>query len=98
MFVRGSTGGVGHLAVQSSPRSCAAKSLHLVFVLIPTLHDTGRAAHGEILKKVAALVDLGAVRPLLDPRRFALCDAGGAHRCVESGRPLGKVVIEVADL
>lgn len=74
------------------------QSLHLVFVLIPTLHDTGRAAHAKILTNVAALVDQGAVRPLVDPRRFALTDAGDAHRCVEAGKPLGKVVIEVADL
>lgn len=80
------------------PLFVRGQSLHFVFVLIPTLHGTGRAAHGEILELVAALVDSGAVRPLVDPRRFTLAEAGAAHRCVESGKPLGKVVIEVADL
>lgn len=88
----------GRGARDLEPLFVRGQSLHLVFVLFPTLHDIGRAAHGEILQKVAALVDSGAVRPLLDPRRFRLADAGDAHRCVETGKPLGKVVIEVADL
>jgi NADPH2:quinone reductase len=80
------------------PLFVRGQSLHLVFVLIPTLYGSGRGAHGEILKVVAALVDSGAVRPLVDPRRFTLAEAGDAHRCVESGKPLGKIVVEVADL
>jgi NADPH:quinone reductase len=79
------------------PLFVRGQSLHLVYVLIPTLHGVGRAEHGAMLATVAALVDAGAARPLVDPRRFTLEEAAEAHRYVESGRPLGKVVIDVAD-
>ena len=73
-------------------------TLHLVYVLIPMLHDTGREKHGAILAEVASLVDAGRLRPLVDPRRFRLEQAGDAHRLVESGTATGKVVVDVAEL
>lgn len=80
------------------PLFVRGQSLHLVFVLIPMLHGLGRATHGAILERVATLVDAGTVRPLVDPLRFRLRGTADAHRYVESGRPLGKVIIEVADI
>ena len=71
-------------------------SLHVVFMLIPMLHDLGRARHGAILREAASLVATGKLRPLLDPARFALEQAGEAHRRLESGAAVGKVVIDVA--
>ncbi|HYE00364.1 MAG TPA: zinc-dependent alcohol dehydrogenase family protein [Alphaproteobacteria bacterium] len=70
-------------------------SLHAVFMLIPMLHDQDRARHGEILREAAALVEAGALRPLLDPRRFRLEELAEAHRHLESGQAVGKVVVEV---
>ena len=80
------------------PLFVRGQSLHLVFVLFPTLEGIGRAAHGAILRQLAAAVDQGAVRPLVDPRRFALADVAAAHRLAESGLALGKVVVDVAAL
>lgn len=70
-------------------------SLHVVFMLIPLLTGRGRAAHGRILERIASLVDLGAVRPLLDESRFSLEEVGKAHERLLSGAATGKVVLEV---
>jgi NADPH:quinone reductase-like Zn-dependent oxidoreductase len=53
-------------------------------------------ASGEQLEKIAALVDQGVIRPVLD-KSFPLEAAAGAISYVESGRAVGKVVIRVAD-
>jgi len=50
---------------------------------------------GENLAKLGALVDQGAVRPVVD-RVFPLEDIAEAHRYMETGRARGKVVIRVA--
>jgi NADPH:quinone reductase len=42
---------------------------------------------------VAALADVGKLRPLLNDQRFAPADIATAHALVESGA-LGKVVVE----
>lgn len=71
-------------------------SLHVVFMLLPMLHDRGRAHQGEIMRQAAALAEAGKLRPLLDPRRFALADVAEAHRHLEDGHAVGKVVIDIA--
>ena len=71
-------------------------SLHVVFMLIPMLHDAGREAHGRILREIAALVDAGRLRPLIDPERFPLDRVAAAHAKLEAGRALGKLVIDIA--
>lgn len=68
-------------------------TLHLVFMLIPMLHNTGRANHGEILSKLAHLVDSGIVRPLIDAEPFQFADVAQAHQRAESGQAIGKVVL-----
>ncbi len=71
-------------------------SLHVVFMLIETLHGIGRAHHGTILREAGKLVAQGRLCPLLDPARFALEQVADAHRHLESGAAVGKVVIDVA--
>jgi NADPH2:quinone reductase len=71
-------------------------SLHVVFMLIPMLHDIGREAHGQALRKAAALAEAGKLRPLIDPERFALEDLSRAHQKAEAGRALGKIVVDIA--
>ena len=68
-------------------------SLHVVFMLIPMLHDHGRAAHAEILKSVAQIVESGGLKPVLDETRFTLEEVGQAHARLESGQAMGKVVV-----
>ncbi|MEM9304601.1 MAG: zinc-dependent alcohol dehydrogenase family protein, partial [Pseudomonadota bacterium] len=71
-------------------------SLHVVFMLIPMLHDHGRAAHGEILTRLAELADEGKLKPLLDDSSFGLTEVGLAHERLGSGKALGKVVVDVS--
>ncbi|HJL44495.1 MAG TPA: zinc-binding dehydrogenase, partial [Polyangiaceae bacterium LLY-WYZ-15_(1-7)] len=53
-----------------------------------------RTPSGANLRKIGALVDAGALRPVID-RRFPLDRIAEAHRYVETGRARGKVVIDV---
>ena len=80
-----------------APMHLKGLSLHVVFMLIPMLHDVGRAEHGRILREAAVLADAGKLRPHLDPRRFDLASVADAHRHLEGGQAIGKVVIDVAD-
>ena len=41
------------------------------------------------------MANAGKLKPLLDSRRFTLETALDAHRAVESGKSLGKVVVEI---
>lgn len=70
-------------------------SLHVVFMLIPMLHQHGRAAHGEILRKIAAIVDEGKLKPVLDQSQFSLMEVSQAHDRLASGQAMGKVVIDL---
>ncbi|MES9945025.1 MAG: zinc-binding dehydrogenase [Candidatus Thiodiazotropha sp.] len=47
-----------------------------------------------MLAKLAGIVDLGALKPLLDETRFGLEDVGKAHDRLTSGQAVGKVVVE----
>ncbi len=69
-------------------------SLHVVFMLIPMLHNYKRADHAEILKNLAKIIEAGALMPLLDEERFTLEEVGKAHARLESGKAIGKVVVE----
>ena len=69
-------------------------SLHVVFMLIPMLHAPRRAAHAEILRSLARIVEAGDLTPVLDETRHTLAQAGQAHARLESGQAMGKVVIE----
>jgi len=69
-------------------------SLHVVFMLIPMLHNYKREVHAQILKSVAEIAEAGALKPLLDEERFTLEEVGKAHARLESGSAIGKVVVE----
>lgn len=69
-------------------------SLHVVFMLIPMLHNHKREEHGKILMKLAQVVESGGLKPVLDESRFSLDEAGEAHARLKSGKAMGKVVIE----
>jgi NADPH2:quinone reductase len=71
-------------------------TLHVVFMLIPMLHDVGREAHGHILREAGVLVEDGRLKPHLDPEPFTLEQAAAAHAKLQAGRALGKIVIDVA--
>lgn len=69
-------------------------TLHIVFMLIPMLHNVGRARHAEILNDVASIVEAGALTPVLADQRFTLDRAQEAHDLLASGKAMGKVVID----
>ncbi len=69
-------------------------SLHVVFMLIPMIHNTDRASHGKILKEITSLVESGKLKPVLDENRYRLEDVNEAHARVASGEGLGKVTME----
>ncbi len=68
-------------------------SLHIVFMLLPLLTGQGRAHHGQILRRLAGLVEGGRIRPVLDPDIFPFTRAADAHRKLESGTAVGKIVL-----
>lgn len=78
-----------------SPMHAKGLTLHVVFMIIPMLyrHAEGRRHQGKTLEELAALVEAGRVRPLIDPRRFSFEDAASAHALLESGEALGKIVL-----
>lgn len=70
-------------------------SIHVVFMLIPMLHDYRREDHGSILGKIAHIVDAGALKPLVDAEQFNIADTDRAYERLTSGQAVGKVVIEM---
>lgn len=93
----GLTGAVATVNPQSGvdlgPLYSKGLSLHLVSMLIPMLHDVGRAHHGEVLRTVGTLVDDGVVTPLVDDRRFTFDEIADAHAYAEAKRQVGKVAV-----
>jgi NADPH2:quinone reductase len=79
-----------------APLSFRAATYSGVFTLLPMLTGKGRAHHGEILREATKMANAGKLKPLLDPRPFTLETALDAHRVIESGKALGKVVLDVA--
>lgn len=70
-------------------------SLHVVFMLIPMIHNLKREQHGKILEKLAEIVDAGKLKPITDEQSFSLEEVGQAHDRLTSGQSMGKVVITV---
>ena len=79
-----------------APLSFRGATYSGVFTLLPMLTGKGRAHQGEILREATKMANAGKLKPLLDSRRFTLETALDAHRVVESGKALGKVVVDVA--
>ncbi|WP_444886254.1 zinc-dependent alcohol dehydrogenase family protein [Microbulbifer sp. JMSA008] len=70
-------------------------SLHVVFMLIPMIHNQGRKDHGTILKALKSIVEKGDVKPVLDESSFGYKEIGKAHARLSSGKAMGKVVVTV---
>ena len=70
-------------------------SLHVVFMLIPMIHNQGREAHGHILGELTKITEAGNLHPVLDESHFSLPEIGKAHSRLSSGQATGKVVVEI---
>lgn len=86
---------VSLLELDLTPVHFRGLSLHVIFMLLPMLHDVGRERHGKILAELAAYVDAGELKPLLDDNHFSLAQTGDAHDRLTSGKAIGKVVVEL---
>ena len=86
---------VAMVELDLSPAHFKGLSLHVVFMLIPMIHNFKREEHAEILRKLADIVEAGDLRPVLDEQRFSLEEAGKAHDRLSSGQAMGKVVVDV---
>jgi zinc-binding alcohol dehydrogenase family protein len=83
------------LDIMPLKRKCA--SLHWEFMFARSLHQTPDIARqGEILNRVAALVDGGRVRSTLTRslRPISAARLREAHRVLESSQAIGKIVLE----
>ena len=86
---------VSLLELDLTPAHFKGLSLHVVFMLIPMLHNVQRQVHGDILAALAKMADAGALRPVLDDHTFTLEQVGEAHARLASGQAMGKVVVSV---
>jgi len=71
-------------------------TVHYEFMAIPTTHEIDPERPGRILEGIARLVDRGLLRPHVS-RSLPLEQLPEAHRQLETGRTIGKVVINVRD-
>lgn len=86
---------VSLLEIDLSPAHFKGLSLHIVFMLLPMLSGQARAKHGEVLAKLAEIVDAGALMPLVDETVFDLDHVGDAYDHLANGKAIGKVVVDV---
>lgn len=72
-----------------------ALSLHVVFMVIPILHNQpeGRARHGDILREITRRVENNEFKPLIHEQRFPFEEVGSAHALLEQGGATGKIVL-----
>ncbi len=69
-------------------------TMHYVFQPLPLITGVNRAHYGEILEKIASLVDEGVIKPLIDEHEFTIHEVAAAHDHLEKGHAIGKVVIQ----
>ncbi|MEM1363736.1 MAG: zinc-dependent alcohol dehydrogenase family protein [Pseudomonadota bacterium] len=86
---------VALLEIDLSSAHFKGLSLHVVFMLIPMMHDIGRQTHGDTLKILAELADAGHLKPAVDQARFGFKDVAAAHAHLSNAPILGKVVVEL---
>lgn len=77
-----------------NPAHFKGLSLHVVFMLIPMLHNHQRKEHSRILSELTKITESGGLKPVVDESRFTLEEADQAHSRLESGQAMGKVVVE----
>ncbi|KMQ74835.1 zinc-dependent alcohol dehydrogenase family protein [Marinobacter subterrani] len=69
-------------------------TLHVIFRSIPLLHGIGMDDQPRLMAALSDMLEQGSVRPLLDEHRYAFRQIGEAHRRIESGLAVGKILLE----
>lgn len=77
-----------------TPLHFKGATLHVVFMLIPMLHSFNRKKHGEILEKLTKISNEGHLTPIVDENQFSLEQVGDAYAHLQSGKAIGKIVVE----
>ncbi|MCK0189167.1 zinc-dependent alcohol dehydrogenase family protein [Arenibacter sp. F20364] len=85
---------VSLLEIDLTPLHFKGASLHVVFMLIPMLHNFKRDVHGNVLERLAEISNEGHLTPIVDENRFSLEQVGDAYAHLASGTAIGKVVVE----
>jgi len=70
-------------------------SLHVVFMLLPMIHNVKRQEHGKMLQELTHIIESGGLTPVLDENHYSLEQAGAAHARLASGQAMGKVVVSI---
>ncbi|MDN2662160.1 zinc-dependent alcohol dehydrogenase family protein [Psychromonas sp. 14N.309.X.WAT.B.A12] len=83
------------LSLDLLPAHMKGLSLHVVFMLIPMLHNTKREEHGIILANLTNIVEAGGLTPVLDENHYSFEQVGDAYARLTSGQGMGKVVVEI---
>lgn len=83
------------ITLDLTPMHAKGLSLHCVDMLLPMLTKHHREHHGEILQKVANIVDQNQLKPLIHPEQFTLETITDAHILLESGMAKGKIIVRI---
>lgn len=84
---------VSRLELDLSMAHFKGLSIHVVFMLIPMIHNHQRQAHHEILQQIARACESGDYTPLVDPAEYSVTQVEQAHAHLASGNATGKVVM-----
>lgn len=76
-----------------SPLHAKNLTLHVIFRLVPLLYRMELEHQSWILRNMTEMVDEGGLRPLLADRAFSFAEIADAHRYLESGRAVGKILL-----
>lgn len=68
-------------------------TLHVIFRSIPLLHGIGMDEQPRLVSAMVDMLEQGALRPLLDTERYSFAMVGEAHRRLESGLAVGKILL-----
>ncbi|WP_100639569.1 zinc-dependent alcohol dehydrogenase family protein [Marinobacter salexigens] len=68
-------------------------TLHVIFRAIPLLHGVGMDDQPRLVSAMSEMLEKGAVRPLLDNKRYPFVQVAEAHRRLESGLAVGKILL-----
>lgn len=76
-----------------SPLHAKNLTLHVVFRSVPLLYGMELEHQSWILRNMTEMVDEGSLRPLLAARKFGFAQIADAHRYLESGQAVGKILL-----
>ncbi|WP_309043160.1 zinc-dependent alcohol dehydrogenase family protein [Marinobacter sediminicola] len=68
-------------------------TLHVIFRSIPLLHGIGMDDQPRLVSAMSDMLEQGALQPLLDKERYSFTNVGDAHRRLESGLAIGKILL-----